>query len=235
VVELAADPWGLRSEVEAWAQRHGEDRVLEFNTGTAARMGPATDRLYQAVTAGTVTHDGDPRLAAHIANCVAKATTHGDLVTKDRRNSPARLTPRSAPSSPSTGPPQPPRWSSGTTWPQGLTAPLGVPLTGLARRAYFSQMDNVGMWIGFVIGGYIAVKLAIANRPQVNDKLVCPHCATTGQVKASVVSRKQGITGGKATGALMTGGLSMAATGLSRKQIMRHMACGNCGTEWDVA
>jgi hypothetical protein len=66
-------------------------------------MGPATDRLYQAVTAGTVTHDSDPRLATHIANCVAKATTHGDLNTKDRRNSPARSTPRSAPSSPTTG------------------------------------------------------------------------------------------------------------------------------------
>lgn len=62
-----------------------------FNTGTAARMGPATDRLYQAVTAGTVTHDGDRRLATHVANCVAKSTTHGDLVTKDRRNSPRKI------------------------------------------------------------------------------------------------------------------------------------------------
>ena len=41
--------------------------------------------------AHTVTHDGDPRLAAHIANCVTKATTHGDLITKDRRNSPRKI------------------------------------------------------------------------------------------------------------------------------------------------
>ena len=95
--------------------------------------------------------------------------------------------------------------------------------------------DQALVWIGFAIGGYLAVKMAIANRPQVNDKLVCPHCATTGQVKAGVVTRKKGISGGKATGALMTGGLSMGATGLSRKQTMRHMACGNCGMEWDVA
>ena len=91
VVELACDPWGWRSEIEAWAKRHGERRVLEFNTGSAARMGPATDRLYQAVTAETVTHDTDKRLATHIANCVAKSTTHGDLVTKDRRNSPRKI------------------------------------------------------------------------------------------------------------------------------------------------
>jgi hypothetical protein len=87
----AADPWGWRSEIEAWAKRHGEQRVLEFNTGAAARMGPATDRLYQAVMTGTVTHDGDKRLASHIANTVAKSTTHGDLVTKDRRNSPRKI------------------------------------------------------------------------------------------------------------------------------------------------
>ncbi len=91
VVELACDPWGWRSEIEAWAQRHGEGRVLEYNTGFAARMGPATDRLFQAVSEGRVSHDGDPRLAGHVANCVAKSTTHGDLVTKDRRNSPRKI------------------------------------------------------------------------------------------------------------------------------------------------
>jgi hypothetical protein len=51
--------------------------------------------------------------------------------------------------------------------------------------------------------------------------------------KAAV--RKRGISGGKATGALFTGGLSMVATGLSRKQHMTQMRCSNCGTAWDVA
>ena len=36
-------------------------------------------------------HDGDPRLAAHIAHCVAKSTTLGDLVSKDKRNSPRKI------------------------------------------------------------------------------------------------------------------------------------------------
>lgn len=91
VAELACDPWGWRSEIEQWAQRHGEKRVLEWNTAHAQRMAPATDRLYQAVLTKTVTHDGDPRLSAHIAHCVAKPTPMGDLVSKDKRGSPRKI------------------------------------------------------------------------------------------------------------------------------------------------
>ena len=91
VVELACDPWGWRSEIEGWAKRHGERRVLEWNTANAARMAPATDRLYQAVVTQAVTHDGDGRLAAHIAHCVAKRTPQGDLVSKDKRGSPRKI------------------------------------------------------------------------------------------------------------------------------------------------
>jgi phage terminase large subunit-like protein len=91
VVELACDPWGWRSEIEAWAKRHGQRRVIEWNTGAAQRMAPATDRLYQAVASGTVTHDGDDRMAAHVGNCVAKATPLGDLVSKDKKGSPWKI------------------------------------------------------------------------------------------------------------------------------------------------
>jgi len=91
VVELACDPWGWRSEIEAWSKRHGEKRVLEWNTAHAARMAPATDRLYQAVVTKVVTHDGDSRMAAHIAHCVAKSTPQGDLVSKDKRGSPRKI------------------------------------------------------------------------------------------------------------------------------------------------
>lgn len=91
VAELACDPWGWLSEIEQWARRHGESRVLEWNTANAQRMAPATDRLYQAVAAGTVTHDGDHQFAAHIAHCVAKRTPLGDLVSKDKRGSPRKI------------------------------------------------------------------------------------------------------------------------------------------------
>lgn len=91
VVELAADPWHWRSEIEAWAARHGEDRVLEFPTNQPRRMGPATDRAYQLILTGELTHDGDERLARHVGHAVARATASGDLITKDRRASPRRI------------------------------------------------------------------------------------------------------------------------------------------------
>lgn len=91
VAELAADPWGWRSELEAWAARHGERRVIEWNTANAQRMAPATDRFYAAVVDQTLTHDGNPRLAAHLAHCVAKRTPMGDLVSKDKRDSPRKI------------------------------------------------------------------------------------------------------------------------------------------------
>lgn len=91
VLELACDPWGWRSELELWAKRHGERHVVEWNTANAQRMAPATDRLYQAVATGQVTHDGDGRLAAHVAHCVAKRTPMGDLISKDKRGSPRKI------------------------------------------------------------------------------------------------------------------------------------------------
>ena len=91
VLELAADPWGWRSEIESWAGRHGERRVTQWNTAHAQRMAPATDRMYQAVVEQEVEHDGDPRLAAHVAHAVAKPTSLGDLVSKDKRNSPRKI------------------------------------------------------------------------------------------------------------------------------------------------
>lgn len=85
VRELAADPWGWRSELEEWADAHG--RVVEWNTAHAGRMAPATDRIYAAITTGVLTHDGHPVLSEHMGNAVAKSTPMGDLIHKDKRQS----------------------------------------------------------------------------------------------------------------------------------------------------
>jgi phage terminase large subunit-like protein len=90
VLELAADPWGWRQELEEWGSAHG-GRVVEWNTAHAGRMAPATDRLYQAVMTGTMTHDGDENLARHVDNAVAKPTAMGDLVHKDKRGSTRKI------------------------------------------------------------------------------------------------------------------------------------------------
>lgn len=89
VRELAADPWGWRTELEQWGDKH--KAVVEWNTGLARRMAPATDRMYSAIMNGDISHDGDAVLAEHMGNAVAKTTAMGDLIHKDKRNSPRKI------------------------------------------------------------------------------------------------------------------------------------------------
>lgn len=67
---------------------------------------------------------------------------------------------------------------------------------------------------------------------QTNPKLLCPHCNTVGQVRTKFATHKKGISGAKATGALLTGGLSILATGLSRKEGATEAHCINCNSTW---
>jgi len=90
VLELAADPWGWRSELEQWAAEYG-GRVVEWNTAHAGRMAPATDRMYAAISEARITHCGSETLAAHMGNAVAKRTPMGDLVSKDKRGSTRKI------------------------------------------------------------------------------------------------------------------------------------------------
>jgi len=63
-------------------------------------------------------------------------------------------------------------------------------------------------------------------------KLFCPHCQKFGFVKTEKTTVKRGISGGKATAALLTGGLTMLATGLSQQDTMTKATCSNCGSMW---
>jgi phage terminase large subunit-like protein len=49
---------------------------------SADRMTPATQKFYEAVVNQSFTHDGDERLARHIANCVTKQSSRGVMVSK---------------------------------------------------------------------------------------------------------------------------------------------------------
>jgi hypothetical protein len=66
------------------------------------------------------------------------------------------------------------------------------------------------------------------SRPQV----ICQHCQVKGRVAVKTESQKQGVSGGKATGALLTGGISLLATGLSRAGDVTSAKCRNCGMTW---
>ena len=65
-----------------------------------------------------------------------------------------------------------------------------------------------------------------------NNKMVCPHCQTKGHVHTRSTMEKKGVSGGKATGALLTGGVSLLATGLSRKEEVTSAFCRNCSSRW---
>jgi hypothetical protein len=75
-------------------------------------------------------------------------------------------------------------------------------------------------------------KLVLTYGP-VSPAMICPHCQTRGYVSTIPQKRKKGISGAKATGALLTMGVSMLATGLSRKETMTQAHCGNCNATWD--
>ena len=91
VEELAADPWGWRSELEEWQAAHGTNRIIEWNTAHAGRMAPATDRAYAAIIDRTMSHDGSEILARHVGNATAKTTPMGASLSKDRRGSPRKI------------------------------------------------------------------------------------------------------------------------------------------------
>lgn len=89
VQNMSCDPpyWG--AEIAEWKARY--KRVEEFHTGSRARMAPACTTFYSAVMEGTLSHDGDPRLARHVSNAVVKASPLGDYITKADPNSPAKI------------------------------------------------------------------------------------------------------------------------------------------------
>jgi hypothetical protein len=74
--------------------------------------------------------------------------------------------------------------------------------------------------------------IQIPLTPIQDEKLVCPHCQVVGQVTTKNVDVKKGIDAAKAVAALITGGLSILATGLSQHDSATEATCSNCGSTW---
>ena len=73
---------------------------------------------------------------------------------------------------------------------------------------------------------------ALRRHGPVSPNIICPHCHEKGKVHTRMISQKKGVSGGKATAALLTGGMSMLATGLSRKEKATKAYCLNCQSTW---
>jgi hypothetical protein len=65
-----------------------------------------------------------------------------------------------------------------------------------------------------------------------NWEIVCAHCQTKGKVRTKNIEKDVGISGKKASAAALTGGISILATGLSRKETVTQAHCDNCGSTW---
>jgi hypothetical protein len=90
----------------------------------------------------------------------------------------------------------------------------------------------IGMVVGFIM--YIAniIKNPDSLYGILNPEIICPHCQIKGFVFVKNEKQKKGISGAKATGAILTGGLSILATGLSRKEMTTKAYCKNCNSTW---
>jgi hypothetical protein len=67
---------------------------------------------------------------------------------------------------------------------------------------------------------------------KLNEKIFCPHCQKRGCVATKKVKVNTEISGAKATAAILTDGLSLLLTGLSRKAWVTGALCKNCGSKW---
>jgi phage terminase large subunit-like protein len=86
VVELACDPARWTLYMDEWAERYGDDRVIEY-PNNRERMVPATAKFYDAAVNGLLSHDGSRTLTRHVDNAVIKQLPGGRYVLrKDHPN-----------------------------------------------------------------------------------------------------------------------------------------------------
>jgi phage terminase large subunit-like protein len=88
VLEIAWDPYLWLDAAEELVDEGLP--VVEFPQ-SQSRMAPATQRFYELVTTGGLTHSGDPRLARHVANTVLKSDSRGSRIVKESPHSPRKI------------------------------------------------------------------------------------------------------------------------------------------------
>jgi phage terminase large subunit-like protein len=91
---LAFDPAFLAdlfSRLEAELNVGDRERIVAWPTNSLARMVPACQEFYKCVIEGSVTHDGDQRLAEHVGNAVLKEDRYGPRIVKEAKGSPRKI------------------------------------------------------------------------------------------------------------------------------------------------
>jgi hypothetical protein len=75
-------------------------------------------------------------------------------------------------------------------------------------------------------------RMVVWSHGHLNSAMICPHCQVSGRVHTKQVTKKTGISGAKATAAILTDGVSLLATGLSDKERKTEAYCRNCRNTW---
>lgn len=91
VKRAGCDPALWHLPLEILRGEFGADMILDWPSHQAAHMVPACSAFYEAVVNKQISHDGDARLAQHIANCVVKIDHRGPRITKDHKDSPRKI------------------------------------------------------------------------------------------------------------------------------------------------
>jgi phage terminase large subunit-like protein len=91
VSRLYADPHEWRSDIEALAEKYGDERVIPWPTNSYVRMDAALDRLHTGLTNGDVWHDDDPLAAEHYGNVYLAKRGRMRLVRKENPNSARKI------------------------------------------------------------------------------------------------------------------------------------------------
>jgi phage terminase large subunit-like protein len=87
VARLYADPHEWRSDVDALAEKLGEERVLSWETRRDVQMAAALDRLRTDLINGVTFHDGDPVFIEHFGNAYVRRKGAHRLVRKEHDQS----------------------------------------------------------------------------------------------------------------------------------------------------
>jgi hypothetical protein len=77
-----------------------------------------------------------------------------------------------------------------------------------------------------------AERVATVKWGRLNHTIICPQCHTKGAVRMRWEMRKGGVSGGKATAAILTGGTSLLLPGRYRWQEATEAHCDNCTSTW---
>ena len=98
VWRLYADPPYWESQVDAWAGKYGEDKVVAWWTNRRKQMGYALRAFRTAIEGGELSHDGSPDLERHIGNARRREIQLRDdedkplwVIQKERPDSPHKI------------------------------------------------------------------------------------------------------------------------------------------------